>query len=96
VVWLPVLATDSRSEIETALLGDARVRQFWDGDRVVGRWLAEAGVAAPPSSGIVWDAYFLFGPEAAWNERPAPLAGYGEPVISSTGALERELVPLLD
>jgi hypothetical protein len=95
VVWLPILATDSRSEVETTLVDDRRVRHFWDGDRVVGRWLADAGVGEPPSSRVVWDAYYLFGPDAAWNERPAPLAGFGAPVISATGSLETELRELL-
>jgi hypothetical protein len=91
-----MLATDSRSEVETGLLSDRRARHFWDEGRVVGRWLAEAGVGEPPSSGVVWDAYFVFGPDAVWNERPAPLADHGAPVISTTDTLERELAPLLD
>ena len=90
-----MLATDSRAEVEMGLLGDPRARHFWDEQRVVGRWLAEAGVGEPPSSGVVWDAYFLFGPDAVWDERPAPLAGRGAPVVSSTDALERDLRPLL-
>ena len=90
-----MLATDSRSEVETGLLGDRRTRHFWDEERVVGRWLAEAGVGEPPGSGVVWDAYFVFGPDAAWDERPTPVAAHGAPVISATDALERELRPLL-
>lgn len=95
VVWLPMLDTDSRGEVDTDLIADPRVRQLWDGERVVGRWLADARVGGAGPSGIVWDAYYLFGPDAEWNERPAPVAGFGAPVISSTGDLERQLAPLL-
>jgi hypothetical protein len=95
VVWLPMLSLDSRSAVDTELLADPRVSQFWDEERVVGRWLAESGIGELAHSGIVWDAYYLFGPDAAWNERPAPLAGSGSPVLSTTGQLERQLAPLL-
>jgi hypothetical protein len=92
---MPMLATDARSEVDTGFIGDPRVAQFWDEERVLGRWLAETGVGGAASSSIVWDAYFLFGPNAEWNERPAPLVGVGEPVISNTGSLERQLAPFL-
>lgn len=90
-----MLGPDSRASIETGLLDDPRVTHFWDGERVVGRWFAETDVGGAARSSIVWDAYFLFGPNASWNQRPAPLAGTGAPVVSTTGALERELRPLL-
>jgi hypothetical protein len=88
-----MLATDSQSQVDTGLLEDRRVTHFWDEERVIGRWLAEAGVGEPPSSGVVWDAYYVFGPEASWNERPAPLAGFGSPVIAEKGSLEAALRP---
>jgi hypothetical protein len=95
VVWLPMLPTDAASEIETGLVGDPRARHFWDGDRVVGRWLADARVAGESAGGIVWDAFYVFGPEAVWNEKPAPVLAFGGPVVSEAGALERALKPLL-
>jgi hypothetical protein len=95
VVWLPMLGPDARSAIDPGLVGDRRVRQFWDEERVVGRWLADAGVGEVEPSGVVWDAYYVFGPDATWNERPGPLAGFGTPVISETDRLEHTLAPLL-
>lgn len=91
---MPVLPTDSRSSVDRALLEDARVTQLWDEGRVVGRWLAQSGVGER-GSGFVWDAYYLFGPDAEWNERPGPLVGFGAPVVSETGSLDAELRPLL-
>ena len=95
VVWLPMLAPDSRSEVDAELLPGPRVTHFWDENRIIGRWLASTGLGEPGYSGVVWDAYYLFGPDAVWNERPAPLAGFGTPVISATGSLEAELRKLL-
>jgi hypothetical protein len=89
-----MLVTDARSEIDTGLLDDPRVRQFWDEERVVGRWLADMGLGGSPGE-VVWDAYLVFGPDAAWNDEPAPLRGTGAPVISAAGSLERELRPLV-
>jgi hypothetical protein len=94
-VWLPMLGPDSRSQVDMSLVGDPRVRHYWDGDRTAGRWFAEAGVGEPAYAGIVWDAYYLFGPDAVWNERPAPLEASGSPVISHTGALENAVAKLL-
>jgi hypothetical protein len=90
-----MLGPDSRAAIDTALIGDRRVTQFWDENRVVGRWLADAGVGDVEASGVVWDAYYVFGPEATWNERPGPVTGFGAPVVSERDELERELAPLL-
>ena len=90
-----MLGPDSRGSVETGLIDDRRVTHFWDEDRVVGRWLADTNVGGSARSSVVWDAYFLFGPNASWNERPAPVAGTGAPVISTTGSLERQLAPLL-
>jgi hypothetical protein len=89
-----MLVGDSRSEVDVGLLDDPRVTHFWDEQRVVGRWLADTGVGEPSGS-VVWDAYYVFGPDADWNERPSPLVGFGSPVVSVTGSLERELRPFL-
>lgn len=90
-----MLAGDSRSGVDVELLADPRVTHFWDEHRVVGRWLADSAVGEPGYSGVVWDAYYVFGPDASWNERPAPLAGFGAPVIAEKESLEAALRPLL-
>jgi hypothetical protein len=94
-VWLPMLATDARSEWPAGALPDPRVRHFWDGERVVGRWLADRNVGGLGSAGVVWDAYFVFGPQAAWDDVPAPLLAAGSPIDGDTSALAAALGPLL-
>ena len=45
--------------------------------------------------GIVWDAYYLYGPEARWDSTPSPLIGSGVPVYHVREALEAQILPLL-
>lgn len=84
VVWLPILATDSRGEWNASVFEDPRVRDYWDEQRVVGRWFAERDVGGLGYAGIVWDAYFYYGPG---DTLLAP-AESGSPVIDATEPLE--------
>jgi hypothetical protein len=90
-----MLSTDARSEWEESAMPDPRVTHFWDGDRTVGRWLAEQDAGGLGSAGVVWDAYFLYGPDAAWDDVPRPLLASGAPVVYETDALASALEPLL-
>ena len=87
---LVLLATDSRDAWQRRRVSGAAA-QFWDGDRVVGTYLADEDLGGLGSSGIVWDAWFLFSADATWNERPAGLVASGSPVITSTATLEDAL-----
>ena len=40
-IWLPMLAGDSRSAWDSNVLNDPRVKEFWDGDRIAGKWFAD-------------------------------------------------------
>jgi hypothetical protein len=86
-----MLATDSRGRWSASRLPGANVRQYWDGDRTVGTWLADHDVGGLGYPGVVWDAFFVFGPDAHWIGEPAPLLASGSPVVSETGSLERAL-----
>ena len=83
-----MLVTDSRDAWKR---GTVQGRQFWDGDRVVGQWLAQQNLGGLGSAGVVWDAWFLFGRNADWNDRPTRLLGSGSPVTSTTAELARAL-----
>jgi hypothetical protein len=95
VIWMPMLVTDARSEVDESLISDPRVRHFWDGDRAAGTFFAQTDLGGLGSSGLVWDAFYIFGPHADWDAEPAELGGSGSPVITSTGELEAGLKPLL-
>ncbi len=75
-------------------LTDARVTHFWDERKLVGRWFAhedpdEAG------GGVVWDAYYLYGPDAHWDSKPGPLISGGGTVRDRFDELNQKLVPML-
>jgi hypothetical protein len=92
VVWLPVLATDERFEVAD-LLVDPRATHFWDGGRLVSDALA--GVAGVPADGLLWDAFLVFAPDAAWESAPPEPVARGAPVVSEVQRLERALEPYL-
>lgn len=59
----------------------------------------DAGPGGPPQDRpILWDGYLLFGPEARWDDAPAPLVGSTGPggtVIANLGELKRQRAPFL-
>jgi len=83
MVWFDMLAGDSRQLVDTQVLNDPRVTNYYDSRKVVGAWYArQLG-----EEGIVWDAYFLYGPDAAWSAQPGPLLSSGRSVIGSSDDL---------
>ena len=93
-IWLPMVSDDARSKWQPGLLSDSRVTHFWDENRVLGRFFATQS-DPPPKGGVQWDAFFVYGPEAYWDESPAPLLSFGRPVMPAHRKLRAALVPLL-
>jgi len=94
MIWEPMLAGDSRENIDRTLLDDPRVTSFWEPDRISGTWLAQQRLA-DFGDPVVWDAYYAFPAAAHWGARPDHVVAAGSPIIGATGALERDYVPLL-
>ena len=95
-VWMPMLGDEERGDWDGGPLLERRVQHLWDGERVVGRALADAetgGLGSP--GGIVWDAYVLFGPDARWGEAPPEPLAAGSTIIGETGELEDAAADLL-
>ena len=84
VVWFDMLAGDSRQLVDTRVLNDPRVTNFYDPKKTVGRWFSQH---LDRDNGIVWDAYYLYGSDAAWTAEPGPLVSSGGTVIASSGDL---------
>ncbi len=67
------------------LLDDYRVTHYWDIDQEIGAWFYDnqdlIGFEFDKEP-IVWDSFFLFGPEATWAEIPKPLFSYGNTVLA--------------
>jgi hypothetical protein len=97
VVWFSMLPTDARSRWgwTGGVLTDTRAVHFWDENKIVGRWFAGQGSTGDSDGGIVWDTYYLYGPNAQWDSKPEPLIGTGATVRAEVDKLKNELVPLL-
>ena len=83
-VWFDMLSGDSRDLVDRRVLNDPRVTNFYDPNKLVGSFFAEH---SDQGGGIVWDAYFLYGPDASWSSEPGPVLSSGGSVISSTSDL---------
>jgi hypothetical protein len=100
VVWEPMLATDLRSPVHSALgrIPDQRARQFWDPQHLVAkelRRLADQDSSLPKPNccvdmGFFWDDAILFPPRSKWGQAPSPIFWNG-PVVRMTTALEKAL-----
>ena len=90
-VWLNQRSTDGRDTIDTSILADPRVTQYWDGEGVTGTYFAETDLGGLGYSGFVYDVYYVFGQDAGWFDEPGPLAGSGSPVLRDGEKLLQEL-----
>ncbi len=84
VVWFDMLAGDARQLVDTRVLNDPRVSNFYDPNKTVGSWFSEH---MDREKGIVWDAYLLYGSDASWVSEPGPLLSSGRTVIGSSADL---------
>ena len=92
-VWMPLVSGDARAKWDPDLLADARVSYFWDEERVTGRWFSEYISGQKP---LAWDAYFLYGPDATWDDIPGPLVSTGYTIMDAVGQLGADMAMLLE
>ena len=97
VIWFSMLSTDARSRWgwTSGVLADRRAMHFWDEKRIVGSWFAKQDNPQDKSPGIVWDAFYLYGPDAEWDSKPEPLIVRGATVRDEADKLKEKLLPLL-
>ncbi len=94
-----MLFSDAKSQWDPDLLSDARVTHYWDPDLSIGRWFDanEDQIGFEFNKGpIVWDSYFLFGPEAMWASTPSPLISYGNTILAEREELLEATQAILD
>jgi hypothetical protein len=91
VVWLNQRVTDERGSIDESLLADPRVTQYWDAEGITGTYFADADLGDLGASGFIYDVYYVFGGDAAWQDEPSPLADAAVPVISYVDRLLEEI-----
>ena len=93
-----MLPTDARSRWgwTGGVLSDPRTVNFWDEKKIVGRWFAQQENPEGSDNEIIWDAYYLYGPDAQWESKPEPVISRGATVRAETDELKNKLIPLLD
>ena len=91
-----MVPTDARSRWgwTGGILSDPRIMNFWDEKKRIGRYFAGKDPETDDPD-VVWDAYYLYGPDAEWMVKPEPLISSGATVRSELDELKNQLVPLL-
>lgn len=91
-----MIPTDARSRWgwTAGVLEDSRVLHFWDEKKKVGRYFAGKDPDTDDPD-VVWDAYYLYGPDAEWTTKPEPLISDGATVRNEADELKSRLMPLL-
>ena len=84
-MWVNQRVTDKREAVDVSTIPS--VRHYWDDDWATGRWLAERDLGGLGYQGAVYDAYYLFGPDATWDDVPRPLEASGQPVVGADALL---------
>ena len=87
-----MLASDARDEWNGTRMPDPRVMHLWDGETEIGQWFAEQ---VEGYRGISWDVYYLYGPDATWEDVPSPLIGSGGTIYAERETLRTHLNALL-
>jgi hypothetical protein len=90
-IWTDKLVTDARWRWDAAGLTDKRVDHLWDKENLAGSWLAKNLGSNEVGD---WDAYFLFGSRASWDDEPNELAGKGSTVLGEGRRLAEEIAKL--
>jgi hypothetical protein len=86
-VWLNQRVTDERGAIDESILDDPRVTQYWDAEGITGTYFADNDLGGLGASGFVYDVYYVFGPDAEWQNQPESPAAAGGPVLYEGDAL---------
>ena len=96
-VWYEMYPGDSPAAYPAAQkqLPDPRVMHWWDQSKDVGRWFYNV-VPTNTKGDIQWDAFYLYGKEAAWsgNEQPVPLLTWGRTILTDRKKLSDKLAEI--
>ncbi|MGH9461001.1 MAG: hypothetical protein ACRD1X_07260 [Vicinamibacteria bacterium] len=79
------------------LLSDSRALHYWDEGKLVGRYYEErvTQLGDQDDERIEWDAYFLYGPDATWEEELPEQISWGRTIVDSRERLLRDFSALM-
>jgi hypothetical protein len=99
-VWFNMYPGDERTKWSSEFFADSRVTQYWDEPRVAGRTFAlqlplildrRAPNTMPPVDDVLWDAFFVYAPDASWGDAvPSPVM-WGYPIMVTRDGLAATL-----
>ena len=71
VIWTPRYFGDNRAQalVSMKLVGDKRAMHFWDATGWLGKHYGRA-LKLPGRRTFAWDVYFVFAPDAKWEQAP--------------------------
>jgi hypothetical protein len=90
-----MLASDTPAAFPAAkkVMPDRRVKHYWDSERAAGRWFKE-NVPNDYDKPILWDAFYLYGPDAVWKDVPAAFITSGRTILEDRRNLPEGLAKL--
>ena len=94
-IWFAMIEGDERNAFMPELLHDPRVVHLWDEEKVIGRWFAENMKQEGCDDETLWDAFFVFGAGARWDDKPGPLACCGYPIWGERNSLRDAVAELV-
>lgn len=94
-VWYEMYPGDSPKAFPTAkkIMPDVRVQHFWDQPKTTGKWFKK-NVPSDYTGKIMWDAYYLYGPDATWVETPGTPVSWGRTILETRKELLRQVALL--
>lgn len=95
VVWEPMLPTDRLRRTRDDVITDARAIHFKDLGQVTGKWFAEHLKDCPKLGDVAWDAMYVYGADAKWEEIPGPTLACATPIVAGTETFMEAIEPLL-
>jgi hypothetical protein len=81
-VWYEMYPGDSPDDFPAArkMMPDKRVTHYWDQAKDVGRWYY--GLVPTDTKGdIEWDAFYLYGANSVWTDRPTGMLTWGRTIL---------------
>jgi hypothetical protein len=86
-----MLPLDARARWPGELLTDSRVTHIWDNDKILGQTYAKQ----TDFPGMLWDAFFLYGPEVSWDDSPPKYVSWGSTIMRTRERLKTDCLKLL-
>ena len=95
-VWFDAFEGDERALVDTSLLADGRVTQFWDEEKRAGKWYAKTLTRPDDPKWVEWDAFFVYAPGDTWEQAGARPIRWGRTIIGRRDDLRAAVAPLLE